>query len=318
MLPVALIDLHCDTLVDWDYTTTGNPDTLDDPQRTLSLSAIPKGVNWAQCYAIFIPDEIRNQDAIDYFDVNSKNFHRQMALFSDRVAPCRTHADIASAWAQGKCAGILTVENGSALAGKLERVEILAAAGVRMMTLVWNGENEIGSGHISQKGLTDFGRQAIPLMEQAGILVDVSHLNDTGFYDLLDIAKKPFLATHSNARAVAGHMRNLTDDMIRIMVERNCLIGLNYCQRFIRDDGIVTDFGDLYCHIEHFFNLGAKKCLALGSDFDGTKLPECLNTPTKVAGLLDYFISRGMSQSDAEGILFGNAQRFFEENLCTK
>lgn len=315
MYPYALIDLHCDTLTDWKYTSTGNPDTLDDPGRVLSLSALPAGVHWAQFYAVFIPDEHRGQDAIDYFEFNRASFYRQMEQFANRVAPCRGCADMERAWAQGKTAAFLTIENGSALAGDLDRVRTLADQGVRAMTLVWNGENEIGSGHTTDHGLSDFGKAVIPEMERCGILADVSHLNDPGFFDLLEVAEKPFLATHSNARAVCGHKRNLTDEMIREMVRRDCLIGLNYFVKFLRDDGQVDSLDDLYRHAMYFFELGAQKNLALGSDFDGAALPECLNTPAKSAGICEYFLSRGISQELAEDVMYRNAQRFFRENL---
>ena len=315
MRPYALIDLHCDTLTDCKYAA-GNPDTLDDPKRVLSLSAIPRDVRWAQFFAIFIPDEQRGRAAIDYFDQNRRNFDRQMKRFSDRVSPCRSLGDMEAAFAQSKTAAFLTVENGSALAGDLSRVRVLAEAGVCAVTLVWNGENEIGSGHSTGHGLSAFGRAVIPEMERCGILVDVSHLNDPGFEDLLEVAQKPFLATHSNARAVAGHRRNLTDEMIREMVRRGCLIGLNYFVSFLRDGGEVTSLDDLYRHIVHFLELGASKNLALGSDFDGAALPDCLNTPQKAAEAYGYLLARGIGQKPADGIFYQNARRFFAENLA--
>ena len=315
MRPYALIDLHCDTLTDCKYAA-GNPDTLDDPKRVLSLSAIPDDVHWAQFFAIFIPDEQRGRAAIDYFGQNHRNFVRQMKRFSDRVSPCRGLGDMEAAFAQSKTAAFLTVENGSVLAGDLTRVRVLAEAGVCAITLVWNGENEIGSGHGTGHGLSAFGRAVIPEMERCGILVDVSHLNDPGFEDLLEVAQKPFLATHSNARAVAGHRRNLTDEMIREMVRRGCLIGLNYFVSFLRDGGEVTSLDDLYRHIVHFLELGASKNLALGSDFDGAALPDCLNTPQKAAEAYGYLLARGIGQKQADGIFYQNARRFFAENLA--
>ena len=198
----GLIDLHCDTLAEyWKYAHTGNPDTLDDPGRVLSLSNMPKDVHWAQFYAVFIPDEERGQAAIDYFEKNRANFDRQMEKFGDRVAPCRNADDMEKAWAAGKTAAFLTIENGSALAGDLSRVHTLAEQGVRAITLTWNGENELGSGHTTDHGMSEFGKAAVREMEKENILVDVSHLNDPGFADLLEVATKPFVATHSNARA---------------------------------------------------------------------------------------------------------------------
>lgn len=313
--PLALIDLHCDTLTDWEYTSTGNPDTLDDPKRVLTLSNIPDEVNWAQFYAVFIPDEVRGQDAMDYYEANRDSFYRQMEKFNDRVVPCRTADEMKAAWAAGKTAAFLTIENGSVLVGDLKNVKLLADDGVRAITLVWNGENELGSGHSTDHGLSDFGKAVVPELEKQGIMVDISHLNDSGFADLLKVVKKPFMATHSNARAVCSHKRNLTDDMIQEMINRDCLIGLNYFVKFINDDGEVESLDDLFQHVEHFFALGGEKNLALGSDFDGAALPDCLSSPADAAGLYQYFISRGLSQEQAEGIMYKNAQTFFEKHL---
>ena len=217
MNPYALIDLHCDTLTDCIHKGL-TPDTLDDPGRVLSLSSLPSDVHWAQFYAIFIPDQHRGQAAIDYYETNRDNFNRQMEKFHDRISPCRSASDMHAAWEAGKTAAFLTIEGGAALAGDITRVKKLADDGVRCMTLTWNGENELGSGHTTTHGMTDFGRQAVREMEDRGILVDVSHLNDTGYADLFETARRPFVATHSNARAICSHKRNLTDDMIREMV----------------------------------------------------------------------------------------------------
>lgn len=311
----SLIDLHCDTLTDCEYPGATNPDTLNDPARKLSLDKIPQDIHWTQFYAIYVPDELRGSDAIAYYEDNRKSFDRQMTKFSSLVSPCRTAQDMLAARAEHKTAAFLTVENGSVLAGDLSRVALLASHGVRCLTLVWNGENEIGSGHTTANGLSDFGRAVIPELERCGILIDVSHLNDAGFEELLGIAQKPFVATHSNARAVCSHKRNLTDEMIREMVRRGCLIGLNYYTRFLRDDGDVQSLDALYAHVERFLELGAGRQLALGSDFDGAALPECLNSPAKAAKVGEYLLSRGISQEQANGIMYKNAERFFMEHL---
>ena len=162
---------------------------------------------------------------------------------------------------------------------------------MRAITLTWNGENELGSGHTTDHGMSEFGKAAVREMEKENILVDVSHLNDPGFADLLEVATKPFVATHSNARALCSHKRNLTDVQIKEMVRRGCLIGLNYYGPFLRDGGAVRSLDDVYRHVAHFFDLGARKNLVLGSDFDGSVLPECLNTPAKVASFYEYPVS---------------------------
>lgn len=118
MNPYALIDLHCDTLTDCIHKGL-TPDTLDDPDRVLSLSSLPSDVHWAQFYAIFIPDQHRGQAAIDYYETNRDNFNRQMEKFHDRISPCRSVSDMHAAWEAGKTAAFLTIEGGAALAGDI-------------------------------------------------------------------------------------------------------------------------------------------------------------------------------------------------------
>ena len=315
MRPYAIIDLHCDTLTDCMYAASEIPDTLDAPARSLSLSNIPEDVHWAQFFAVFLPDRLRGEEAVRLFDASHENFERQMQKFSSRVSPCRNVADMERAWAAGKTAAFLSVENGSAFAGDLSRIEKLKRQGVCAVTLTWNGENELGSGNVTDRGLTDFGRAAVREMERCGILVDVSHLNDAGLEDVFETAEKPFVATHSNARAICAHKRNLTDAQVKEMVRRGCLIGLNYYGVFLRDDGNVRSLDDLYRHIAHFFDLGAQKDLALGSDFDGADLPECLSSPEKIAEVYDYLLSRGLTQQEIDGIFYDNARAFLRANL---
>lgn len=313
--PYALIDLHCDTLTDCMYQCVPGVDTLNDPRRTLSLDVLPCGVHWGQFYAIFTPDSCRGQAAIDFFQRHCASFYRQMKKYAHQVAPCRGWRDLEQAWARGKTAAFLTLESGAPLAGRLERVGELARAGVRCITLTWNGENELGSGNLTDKGLTPFGRAAVGEMERQEILVDVSHLNDRGLCDLLETAGKPFLATHSNARALCGHPRNLTDWQLKEMFRRGCLVGLNYYVRFLREDGRVESLDDIYRHAMHMLELGGERCVALGSDYDGSDVPPCLDTPEKAAGLFDYLLGRGMSQRLAEGVLYQNALDFLRANL---
>ena len=184
-----------------------------------------------------------------------------------------------------------------------------------MMTLTWNGHNELASGHDTGEGFSPFGREAVAAMEERGILVDVSHLNDRGFEEQLDIAQKPFVASHSNARSVCAHRRNLPDAFIQEMVRRGGLIGLNYCRNFLSDEGRGS-MEDLWRHVERFLELGAGDCLALGSDYDGTDIHLDLRRAEKALGLYDFFTGRGPPPETAEAILFGNAWRFFQSALA--
>ena len=311
-MPVhAVVDLHCDTLT----RGLAAPASLDSPGAVFRLSALPGETRWGQFCAIFLRDTYTREEAFRVYDTCVAAFRRQMEIFADRVRPCRGAADLARAWEEGKTAAFLSVENGSVLGGDLRRVETLRRDGVCALTLTWNGPNELASGHDTDRGLSDFGRAAVRELEEAGILADVSHLNDRSFWDVIACAHRPLVATHSNARSVCSHRRNLTDDMIRALVERDSLIGLNYSVNFLKDGGQVDSLAPLYLHIARFLDLGAGRCLALGSDFDGTDLPKDLDSPEKVVRARDWLVKRGLSEAETDAIFFGNAQRFFEANL---
>ena len=311
----GMFDLHCDTLTRSLYRPAApGHGPLNEPSAQLSLDRMPAGKRWVQCYAVFVPDDKRGAEGAAFFDHWAAVFAREMEREAHRVGWCRSGRELTETLDAGKFAALLTVEGGSALGGELERVETLWNAGVRMMTLTWNGKNELASGHDTAEGFSAFGREAVAAMEEKGILVDVSHLNDRGFEELLGIAKKPFVASHSNARSVCRHRRNLPDDFIREMVKRQGLIGLNYCQSFLSDEG-RGNLEDLWRHVERFLELGAEKCLALGSDYDGTDIHSDLDSVEKALGLYDFLIRRGLPEETAEDILFGNAWRFFQAAL---
>ncbi len=312
----GFIDLHCDTLTDPDLYKAGIiEDTLNDPKKALSLSKIKPGTKWAQFFAIFIPDAYRGQEALKYYEFHMKNFYRQMDKFANLTMAVRNFDEHEKAFKQGKFASILTVEGGAVLGGNLDRVKVLAEDGVKSLTLVWNGENEIGSGNTTDKGLSDFGKSLIPKLEEYNIIIDVSHLNDNGFKDLLKVAKKPFIASHSNARSICSHKRNLTNDQIKEIIRRDGLIGLNYYVKFLGDDENSKSLDDLYAHIYHFLELGGEKSLALGSDFDGADLPEDLDSVEKTFHIYDFLIKKGLNHDLVDGIMFNNAYEFLRENL---
>ena len=316
MFPTALIDLHCDTLADYNYAKTGNPDTLDDPQRVLSLSAIPEGVNWAQFYAVFVPNEEQGQAAVEYFEKNRANFERQMELFSDRVAPCRGAADMEAAWAAGKTAAFLTIENGTPINGDLARVKELADQGVCCITLVWNGDYEIGSGHTTEKGLTDFGKALIPELEKHGILIDVSHLNDNGFADLLKVAKKPFIATHSNSHALYPHTRNLRDRHFAAIKELGGIVGVSLCPAHLTDCSLhPATAEDVFAHVDYYLSLGGEDVVGFGADWDGTDLPEGFSGVGDLTQVAEIMAKHNYSDDLIHKIYWKNFYDFALRNL---
>lgn len=311
MQPCTIFDLHCDTLTAF-MDPVRPTDTLDDPASAFALSRIPPGMRWCQCCAVFIPDGLTEDEAWRYYCFHRDRFFRQAERFSSHALPCRTAREVEQAWRTGKTALILTVENASFLGGNLDRAEELCRDGVRIASLTWNGPNALGSGHQTGEGLSPLGREAVKVLEGCGIFLDVSHLNDTGLEDVLNVARRPFLATHSNARAVCPHPRNLTDEQLREFIARGCLIGLNYYSPFLRPEGAAV-FDDLLRHARHILDLGGEYSLGLGSDFDGADLPPCLDSCGKVPRLGAFF-SDALGPQAAERILWRNALDFFRKN----
>ncbi len=310
MAPIQnIFDLHCDTLTECYKQNLG----LCNTTLHFSLDKLPLGMRLCQAMAVFMPDTLRGQEAEQYFQSVLAVFQKELETHHQLVAQVQSPKDIAAILAEKPFAAMLTVEGGSVLAGKLDNVYMLRDAGVKMMTLTWNGENEICGGAATQKGFTPFGRQVVPLMEKLGIVVDASHLSDTGFYELCEITDAPFVASHSNARAVCHHRRNLTDDMFREICRRKGLVGLNYYSGFIRENGQTNSIQDLIRHLHHFLDLGGEEVLALGSDFDGAAIPEYIQGLEKLEYLVETLKRSGIPTRVLQNILFNNAAGFFAE-----
>ncbi len=316
MKPTGMIDFHSDTLI-LDRNYTGKEEVsiglINDGH--ISLDKMPKGTKWAQAFAVFVPDEFRGQGAIDFFERYANHFDKEILKHNDKISHCRTFEEIEKAFEEEKFAAILTVEGGAVLAGELERVAYMQKRGVKAITLTWNGENEICSGHTTSNGISDFGKKAIKEMEKRRILVDTSHINDIGFLDLCEIAERPFFASHSNSRTICPHKRNLTDEQFGEFVKRGGVVGLNYCTAFISDKNEDPSFDDLYRHIEHFLALGGEDVISLGSDFDGASVPSWLNSVELSLNLYEMMIKKGLSEEIADKIMFKNAYNFLKKNL---
>lgn len=209
---------------------------------------------------------------------------------------------------------MLTVEGGAAAAGELGNIARMRARGVRMMTLTWNGSNEIGSGVLSGDtfGLTPFGRKAVAELERQGIVIDVSHASERLFDDVAAHTSRPFVASHSNAKAVCGHARNLTDTQFKVICARGGLVGLNYYKAFLNDAPEKADIEDIFAHAEHFLALGGADALAMGSDFDGSTMPHGVTGLESVESIAEVFLRHNLSEGLVRKIFFENAASFFK------
>lgn len=213
-------------------------------------------------------------------------------------------------------AGVISIEGGEALEGNMERLyEFYDACGVRMIALTWNYENEIG--HPAklgpEKGLKPFGLALLKEMDKKGIYADVSHLNEAGFWDIADHMELPPIASHSNARALCEHTRNLTDDQIRLIIEKGGYIGINFYTHFLVSEGEAT-LEDVFRHIDHIAQMGGIGVLGFGSDFDGIeRWPIGLAHPGDYPALIDVMRRHGYSEKDIGAIAGGNLWRLLKK-----
>lgn len=320
--PIESFDMHADTIDSLGmvghkpYSGFHNKFSGTMASNNGQLSADRVGdVRWAQCYAVWIPDT-EGEDApdistIDWYHEAVAWFKDQMEQYSDQFTQARSFADIPAILDEGKVAAILTIENSACLDAGIEVIDEFANDGVLIAGLTWNYKNALGSGNqYPDQGLTDFGKECVAAYESHGIVVDVSHLNEKGFWELDKIATKPYIATHSNARAVCDHARNLTDKQFSAIAERGGVVGLNLHEGFVRPEGYAYTFDELAAHVDHWLELGGEDVIALGSDRDGADVPTWVADCSSQTYLFDRFADR-LGEDIARKLFFENAMRFF-------
>ena len=273
------------------------------------------GVRWAQCYSIWIPDaegDLQSEiSAIEWYREAVAWFKRQMEEQSAAFTQVRRFSDIPSILEEGKVAAILTVENAACLDAGLEVVDEFERDGVLIAGVTWNYKNVLGSGNeYPDQGLSQLGREYVAALEEHGIVADVSHLNEKGFWELDEIATKPYVATHSNARSVCGHLRNLTDEQFGALTARGGVVGLNFHEGFVHDGGYAYTFDELSAHVDHWLSLGGEDHIALGSDRDGADVPTWLADCSGQQALFERFEER-FGLDVTRKLFYENALRFF-------
>lgn len=240
------------------------------------------------------------------------------------IGLCVTYADAEKAYDEGKSAAFVAVEGGAVLDERVENIEKLYKYGVRVMSFIWNEDNCFGCGAMTKNdtGLTARGKDALMLASQLGMVLDVSHMSRKSFFDAIDIFDGAVIATHSNCDGVCSHPRNLTDGQISALLKRGGVIGINLHAPFVSAAGAFLTkrfsqgMGALLRHYEHICALGGSENVCIGTDFDGTKNTICgVKDISDMDKLYSYFRSRGLSAKEADGLFFGNADRFFKRNL---
>ena len=328
---MKVVDLHCDVLSlqqklliqGKDYSLLSNPYHID-------LLKLKQGDYLLQSFAVFAnphnyPDPRKTAlDEIGHFQTMIRQFPSWIAqVFSSR--------DIPDIQRQGKIGALLTVEGGGDCMENLEDLRLFHQLGTRIMSFTWNYENRLAypndipdgaekksRNHLENvHGLKPLGFEFLSEMERLGIIMDVSHLSDAGFRDVCRTATRPFIATHSNARTICGHVRNLTDDMLKAIADHGGVTGINYYPDFLDPEDNLRDCRStqewMVRHISHIRNVAGIDVIALGSDFDGIfgdlELADC----SQVSRLADTLRSHGFTSSEIEKIFHKNALRLFQE-----
>ena len=305
----GLFDTHCDTVCKA-YDEKGQ---LFNCSLQLNLKQLLQYNAPVQFFAIWLN---KKYYANAYAETVKRieYYYEQTEKNKDIFAHANSYSDIVQNKKDGKISGILSVEGGEAIEGKLENLYSLYSLGVRAMTLTWNYKNEIGNGAgEATGGLTDFGREVVAEMEKMGMLVDVSHLNDDSFWDVAKIAKKPFIASHSNCRKITNVRRNLTDAQMKAIANSGGVIGINLCPIFLSNK-LFADTNDVITHIDHMIKVVGSDHIGFGCDFDGID-----DTPSDITDIscinnVIYALDKKYGSSVATKIAEGNFLRLLCDN----
>lgn len=264
---------------------------------------------YAQFFAIFGIAEFAKKPYTQLFDETYSFLMDQLEKNSDIVSFCRSSAEAKAANDAGKTAAFVTVEDANLLDCSIEGLERGHELGVKAVAITWNFKNALSGTNVTGEGLTDQGRAFVKRMYDLGVMVDVSHISDAGFFDICDIASGPIVATHSNSRAVFGHQRNLTDDMYREIIHSGGTAGINLYADFVAEDANIDS---VLRHMEHFLDLGGEKCLSMGGDLDGCeRLPQGIEGIQDVSKLYNELEHR-FGKSLAEDVFYNNLMRVLE------
>lgn len=322
------IDLHCDTL---EQALKRKRDTAKELNGTMVDVKRLKTVNAkAQFFAMFLPQRenpewfgLKTMPPLwELMEMMYRIYRNTLQECSDFLAPAGCIEELRKNQAEGKISAFLTVENGSVLNGDIANLERLYGMGVRLVTLTWNDANCIGYPHSTvrnemERGLTDFGKEAVLEMNRMGIVVDVSHLSDGGFWDVVEISRKPFAASHSNCRALSPATRNLTDDMIRALAKKGGIAGVNFAPAFLNGDeaDCISRVERICDHICHLTDKGGVECAGIGTDFDGIEGTFEIADCTQMELLFDALHRRGFSDDTIDKIAYQNAERVIRESM---
>ncbi len=321
-----VVDTHCDTLKCLSSIFTRPRDSMWENRSELGLGRradvghidIPRLLEGGVNCQVFAISSVRDRTppfalrtAMHMLDI----FYAECEKNEEAITLAASYGDILSAADEGKVAALLSIEGADVIEGDLGVLRIFYRLGVRMVGLVHSLRNLLADGVADSRtggGLSELGVQVVEELDRLGIVVDVSHLSDASFWDLMDIAKEPVVASHSNSRAVCNHPRNMTDEMIEALADRGGVMGMNFAPSFVHPtDATVERVVD---HIDHIVELVGPNHVGLGSDFDGIRAtPEGLEDVSKMPNITRELIRRDYPEEDIRKILGENHLRIIKK-----
>ena len=308
-----MIDLHCDTIMQ----LLDHPDSGDLYRNTwkIDIEKLQKAHSKVQDFALFI-NLGKTNDPYSRYEEMRNLCTTQIHLYGEHIQHVLSYQDVESVYESGKIGALMSIEEGGVLGGDLDKLKQAYQDGVRLITLTWNYPNGLGEPHCGEqhKKLTSKGIEFVEAMQDLGIIVDCSHLNDAGTEQLGDILDAPFVASHSNAREVTAHTRNLPDNLIKIIANKGGVIGLNFAQSFLGTSP-VSRIDDIVKHGLYLINKGGEDVVALGTDFDGIKPNTEIKDASEMYRLYDAFKEAGLSVEQCEKLFWKNADRLLKEIL---
>ena len=322
---MKMIDLHCDTIIKLLFNKEKGMLLKNDFH--VDINKLEEANSFVQFFAIFAHPNFCLKDGVNATNQHElviemhERFLEELEYSKNKIGLVRNFEDIALNENNNTLSALLTIEGADSINGKIERIQEYYDMGIRLITLTWNFVNSLGYPNLPSenmnKGLTDFGIKAIKKMNELGIIIDVSHLSDGGFWDVVKYSSKPFVASHSNSRHLSPHHRNLTDEMILAIANAKGVIGINYCPAFLTDDLESKEMTilDLVKHINYIKKVGGIDCISLGSDFDGISGKLEIENVGQSEKLLNVLKSHGYTREEIAKIWYKNALRVMENVL---
>lgn len=331
-----LIDMHCDTISA--LMSLPSDQNLSNNGLSINMEGMKKAGTMVQFFACFVyAASYEPSSYMEQFEDNRmvnirsgawNQAYKDVLKMTERIdkeqnpnlKTVHCYEEILENKKSQIISAVKTVEEGGILNGDIHRLDTLYNAGVRLMTLTWNFPNCIGypnnrKKELMDRGLNTFGFEVIERMNELGMMIDVSHLSDGGFWDCVKTSKSPICASHSNARTLCSHPRNLSDEMLKALGDKGGVAGINFYPEFLREGQDVI-LEDIARHAQHMINIGGEDLVAIGTDFDGfdnESYREWISQALQMELIWEVMLKRGITPRQIDKIMSGNVLRYIRE-----